>query len=273
MLRENLDSVLRQDFADYEVIYVDDGSTDETPAILEEYSNSHPDRLRVLRVPNGGQGLARNAGAREAGGQFLLFTDDDTIAPPDWISRMTALYGGHACDALTGGFTPFSMQNRIERYMYYRECILCGDKPGYVRAAPTMSFLIPRDLFWELGGFIAEPIEDWAFCRRLHAAGKRLYYDPAVRVTHHYQTTWPQAMRRIRTPAIRGLYDWIDNGGSGLAYLAYTAINFAASPLWIMRYFPLDLYATAFWMEARFFAWRARAYLVNLFGRRLHTPH
>jgi CDP-glycerol glycerophosphotransferase (TagB/SpsB family)/glycosyltransferase involved in cell wall biosynthesis len=81
-LRECLDSVLEQSYADFEVIAVDDCSPDGCGAILDQYAERDP-RLRVLHLPrNAGLGRARNAGMPYATGDYLLFLDsDDTLTP------------------------------------------------------------------------------------------------------------------------------------------------------------------------------------------------
>ena len=82
-------SLLEQDYPDYEVIVVDDASTDETPRLLDEMARAHPHgaKLRVLRLselPDGwaGKPHALHAGVQEARGELLLFTDADTWHAP-----------------------------------------------------------------------------------------------------------------------------------------------------------------------------------------------
>ncbi|WP_327711176.1 bifunctional glycosyltransferase family 2 protein/CDP-glycerol:glycerophosphate glycerophosphotransferase [Streptomyces sp. NBC_00464] len=81
-VRECLDSVLRQDFTDFEVIAVDDCSPDGSGAILDEYA-ARDTRVRVLHLSeNVGLGHARNAGIEQAAGDYLIFLDsDDTLTP------------------------------------------------------------------------------------------------------------------------------------------------------------------------------------------------
>lgn len=74
-----IESVLRQSFFDFEVIVVDDGSTDNTETVVKSVRD---DRLRYLRKINGERGAARNFGAREARGKYVTFLDsDDTVYP------------------------------------------------------------------------------------------------------------------------------------------------------------------------------------------------
>lgn len=81
-LSQCLDSVLNQSYdGDYEVICVDDGSTDGSPAILEEYAGKS-DKIKIIRQENRGLGGARNMGLRAARGRYVWFVDSD-----DWIEQ------------------------------------------------------------------------------------------------------------------------------------------------------------------------------------------
>jgi glycosyltransferase involved in cell wall biosynthesis len=78
-----LESVYAQTFDDYEVLVVDDGSTDETAAVLRR----HTDRVRVIRRPNGGRSVARNTAVREARGRYVSFLDSDDRWLPEKLAR------------------------------------------------------------------------------------------------------------------------------------------------------------------------------------------
>jgi glycosyltransferase involved in cell wall biosynthesis len=75
MHREAIASVLAQTFKDYELIVVDDGSTDDTQAVLASYGS----QLKVLRQPNSGAETARHNGARHAQGEYIVFLDSDDL--------------------------------------------------------------------------------------------------------------------------------------------------------------------------------------------------
>lgn len=80
-LRECLDSIKSQTFADWECILVDDGSTDNSPAICDEYAAADP-RFKAVHQRNGGLSAARNAALRTASGEYIGFVDSD-----DWIEQ------------------------------------------------------------------------------------------------------------------------------------------------------------------------------------------
>lgn len=75
-LRECVDSVLAQNSTDYEIILVDDGSTDNSPAICDEYAEKYS-QIKVIHKTNGGLSDARNFGIKEAQGDYLMFLDSD----------------------------------------------------------------------------------------------------------------------------------------------------------------------------------------------------
>lgn len=97
LLREALDSVFAQTFADYEVLVVDDGSTDDTAAVLAEYGG----RVTGLQGGHHGISAARNLGIERAAGQFVAFLDSDDLWQPDKLARHVAFADSHPDAALT----------------------------------------------------------------------------------------------------------------------------------------------------------------------------
>jgi O-antigen biosynthesis protein len=88
-IRRAIASVLAQDYAPLELIVVDDGSTDETCALVEAIAD---DRIRLVRQPNGGVGAARNRGINEARGGLIAFCDSDDEWLPGKLSAQVALF-------------------------------------------------------------------------------------------------------------------------------------------------------------------------------------
>lgn len=88
-VRKAIDSVLSQDYRNLEVIVVNDGSTDDTPAVLAAYGPA----IRVVHQPNGGMSKARNAGIQAARGEYLAFLDSDDWWLPGKLARQVELLG------------------------------------------------------------------------------------------------------------------------------------------------------------------------------------
>ena len=92
-----VESVLAQTFADYELIVVDDGSTDETGDVLKQYEG----RLTLIRQENQERSAARNTGIRASAGQYIAFLDSDDIWQPDKLERQVAILDQHPEVVLT----------------------------------------------------------------------------------------------------------------------------------------------------------------------------
>ena len=88
-LRVCLDSVINQSYSDFEVILVDDGSTDSSPSICDEYC-SNDSRFQVIHQENMGLASARNTGIRAAKGEYLYFIDSDDCIHPDLLKIMVS---------------------------------------------------------------------------------------------------------------------------------------------------------------------------------------
>lgn len=148
--------------------------------------------------------------------------------------------------------------------------ILFGERAGMVRAAPMMSFLIPRATFIEVGQFSEASLpaaEDWEFCHRFAQAGKTLFYDPSVRIVHRYQREESAVAERIRRAGAMGVYACAAHYRSATAYVAFSVLRFITSPLWLPRHYPSALYGIALRMEALFCQARVAAYFAHLRGR------
>lgn len=98
-LAEAVDSVLTQDFEDFELLLVDDGSSDGSTAIANSYVARDPDRIRYLTHPGGenrGMSATRNLGLRHARGEFVAMIDGDDCWTPDKLSQQVAILDANA---------------------------------------------------------------------------------------------------------------------------------------------------------------------------------
>jgi len=98
-----LDSILSQTYTDFEVIVVDDGSTDATGHITDGYA-SLDDRVKVIHLSNQGVSAARNAGIQAAAGMFFLFFDGDDFIEPGTLADLVAEIRDKGADVLIYGY-------------------------------------------------------------------------------------------------------------------------------------------------------------------------
>lgn len=144
-LREALDSMLGQSEPLFELIVVDDGSTDDTPAILASYGA----RVRVITQANAGQAAAIAAGSAIATGEFLAINDADDLWPLDRQSRLlAALAAGPELDAVFGMSEQFvspELPDVDKERLQPRQAILVGEI--------AQAMLVRRAAFDRFGGY------------------------------------------------------------------------------------------------------------------------
>ena len=100
-LRECLDSVVNQTLKDIEIICVNDGSTDGTQKILEEYAQKD-DRILLINKPNGGLSLARNTGMEKMRGEYVAFLDSDDWVDLDFYEKLYNAAKQNGADSAIG---------------------------------------------------------------------------------------------------------------------------------------------------------------------------
>ena len=188
---------------EWEVLVVDNNSSDNTKAIVEEFCRRYPGRFRYLFEPQQGKSYALNTGVRGARGDILAFTDDDVIVERMWLQNLTSVlhderWAGSAGPVLPErGFVPPAWlaldgpSNLIGALCAPWDA---GDAPGELEEPPhggNMAFhkklFDKHGLFrTDLGLFSDAKIgfEDIEYGRRLMAGGERLYYVPAATVYH-----------------------------------------------------------------------------------------
>ena len=125
-IRETLDSVLAQTYKDFEIVVVDDGSTDGSANVAEtilQTSCLSPLSFRLIRKPNGGVSSARNAGILAAQGEYIAFLDGDDLWHPEYLATLhqlimdypnAALYG-IGCTKIKGDMIPQKIISSNER--------------------------------------------------------------------------------------------------------------------------------------------------------------
>ncbi len=106
-LAECLDSLVAQTHDDFEIVVVDDGSTDGSAAIIDRYAAEHPELIRPLSKPNGGLGDARNFGMEHARGAYFAFVDGDDLVAPTMLERLHGRAVATGADLVVCGIENF----------------------------------------------------------------------------------------------------------------------------------------------------------------------
>ena len=101
-LRTCCDRVLHQSYTNLELVLVDDGSTDGSSAICDEYAKRY-DNVQVVHQSNGGESAARNTGLSVAQGEYIMWVDSDDWIDPDWVASYMELAVDQAVDVVVAG--------------------------------------------------------------------------------------------------------------------------------------------------------------------------
>ena len=188
---------------EWEVLVVDNNSSDQTETVVKDFCQRYPGRFRYLFEPQQGKSFALNAGIREARGSILAFVDDDVTVEPGWLQNLTsALHdrkwagcGGRILPAR--GFVPphwLALDGPCNLVGALCAYFNPGDVPCELKEPPfgtNMAFR--KEMFDEYGYFRTDlgpfpnnkiGFEDTEFGRRLMAVGERLRYVPTAVVYH-----------------------------------------------------------------------------------------
>lgn len=119
-IRNSIESIISQTGVSYEIIIVDDGSTDETLSLLNKYYKSNPN-ISIIHQENQGSGIARNTGLSKASGKYVYFMDpDDSIAPGMFyeIFKKISLLNCNPDMILFGYYSSYSDSKKIKHHKY-----------------------------------------------------------------------------------------------------------------------------------------------------------
>ena len=105
-LRQSIDSLLLQDFKDWELIIVDDGSTDESGKICDEYAKKY-DNITVIHKENGGLFTARKTAIKSAKGEYSLFVDSDDFVEDNYFEKIQSAIDLYKPDILLFNYSAY----------------------------------------------------------------------------------------------------------------------------------------------------------------------
>jgi glycosyltransferase involved in cell wall biosynthesis len=198
-LKRTLSSIFRQDFREYEVIVVNDGSADGTHSYLSSLASEG--KIKYHSHSNSGLAATRKAGLQYASGEFVAFTDDDCVLPNDWLKQYYHLFKNSNADVI-GGPTQTgdpsnpcadvndfinnyfkSKLNSARRNMPY----LTGNNIAFRRV--SLDKVGGPDPAFRMGA------EDRDLIFRLSRAGEKIVFAPDIIITHFNNSTFKQFVR------------------------------------------------------------------------------
>lgn len=138
-----LDSILAQTWPNLQLILVDDGSTDGTADLADRYAAAHPDRMRVLHVPNGGVAKARLLGVEAAEGDWIGFVDADDEIEPDMYERLVKNALGCGAEISHCGYQTIVNGGERIHYFYDTGRFVQQDRSTALRDLLEGSFVEP----------------------------------------------------------------------------------------------------------------------------------
>lgn len=192
-----LDALLKQTLAhDAEILVVNDGSTDGTRNVVARYS-----MVRLINQVNAGPAAARNRGANEAKGNILLFTDDDCIPAPEWLSSMIAPFEDTEVIGVKGVYRT-AQRTLAARFVQieYEDRYRIMARLSSIDFIDTYSAGFRRDRFLEMKGYdISFPVpcaEDIELSYRMSARGWRMKFVPGAIVYHTHPDTLSRYLKK-----------------------------------------------------------------------------
>lgn len=179
----------------YEVIVVDDGSSDHTPRIAEAWADC------LIRQTGRGPAAARNAGAVSAHGELLVFTDADCIPTPDFLERLSGAFQEAETVAAKGAYRTAQrgLVSRFVQQEYQHKYDRMARRPR-IDFIDTYAAAYRRRVFLENGGFDASyltaSVEDQELSFRLARKGYGMVFVPSAIVFHRHDRTVGEYLRR-----------------------------------------------------------------------------
>ena len=245
-----LEAVLASEYADFEVVVADDGSRDDSAAIIRRY----PCR-KIFLAARSGASAARNAGAAAARGEYIFFIDADCIVEPGTLAAAARAARESGPEWIVGGtYTPrpydfgfFSLFQSVFIHHFETKRL---DDPDYVA---SHAMVIATAVFRQSGGFPAEflpIIEDVEFSHRLRRQGYKMRMDPAILVRHIFNYDLRRSLlngwRKSRYWTIYSLLnrDLLSDSGTASHELKINIVAFAltagllAAPALLAALFP-----------------------------------
>lgn len=188
-----LEALDRQSVPPAEVVIVDDGSTDRSPELVENFSASSF-ALELIRQANSGPALARNRGWRAAQGEIVAFTDGDCVPEPDWLEKLLIPFANHEVGAVGGTYRTLNPDNVLESFIGLEIDYRYKDVADTVNCHGTYNLAVRKRVLEEVGGMseqYSKPSgEDWDMTYKISSRYNIAFQREASVAAHHPSRLW-----------------------------------------------------------------------------------
>lgn len=190
----------------FEIIVADDGSTDNTPQVVEQMRHLFPFDLKYFTQTNQGPGAARNLGMEQASGDFFIFVDSDVTVPPDWLANIDRALHQEQADAFGGPDTYRKDFPALLKAINYSMTSflttggLRGKKGKKLAKFYPRSFNmgLSRQLWQKIGGFSnLRHGQDIEFSNRILKSGAKVIFVPDAPVFHKRRTNLRRFFKQV----------------------------------------------------------------------------
>ncbi|MBN1851698.1 MAG: glycosyltransferase family 2 protein [Pirellulales bacterium] len=269
----------------YEIVVVDNGSTDDTGRVIEEAARQTTVPVCGIHEPCAGVACARNCGIRVARGAWIAFFDDDQVAEPDWLLELFTMAKRKAARCVGGPVRlvlPETVLHELPRLCrrLLGESATVREPRKFDRklSAGTGNLLVHRSIFEEVGLFdesLHEAGEDADFTRRIRAAGIDGWFAPSA-VVHHAVPGYRLSDSYFRWTSTRigmhiARHECAEWGRGGFWIIAAARFGQAALlhlPSWLGGHL---LRSRAALLKGRCLLWRAQGYFRYIFSHRVRS--
>lgn len=246
-LKRSMCTLVEQTYLNYEVLLIDDGSTDESGKLCDLYELEYPRLVKVIHKENGGLSSARNTGILHASGEYVIFPDPDDWVDRNYIEELVKIQKKYQCDlAVTGYFVEFekkSIQTNLKQKL-----VKMNSKEAVksLFRLPCMGGFAWNKLYCldiirnNKLGFLDDvgTTEDLDFAYRYLKYCNTVMFSPETRTYHYYQREGAATDNKFSFKKLEAIYTYekilLDNCDSEIKDIAKEEIcNTAINLLWM----------------------------------------